>query len=108
MALFRNSSWVVRRRRDGDFELLLSAELLQVVRDLFGQLDVITRPEVILSSNTSSISITNVIIFDGLAARQLSLLPVARFRGEPRQVGTRPASRWRRRTVGACALAQMM
>lgn len=39
MARFRSSSWVVRRRRDGDFELLLTDDLLQVVRDLFGQLD---------------------------------------------------------------------
>ena len=38
MAFFRND-WVVRRRRDGDFDLVLAAPLAGAVRDLLGQLD---------------------------------------------------------------------
>jgi 3-hydroxybutyryl-CoA dehydrogenase len=41
-----------------DFVVEAIVENLAAKRDLFGQLDAITRPEVILSSNTSSISIT--------------------------------------------------
>ena len=43
---------------DVDYVVEAIIEDLEAKRDLFGQLDVITRPEVILSSNTSSISIT--------------------------------------------------
>ena len=43
---------------DVDYVVEAIIEDLETKRDLFGQLDVITRPEVILSSNTSSISIT--------------------------------------------------
>jgi 3-hydroxybutyryl-CoA dehydrogenase len=43
---------------DVDFVVEAIAENVDAKRDLFGQLDTITRPEVILSSNTSSISIT--------------------------------------------------
>ena len=41
-----------------DFVVEAIVEDLAAKRDLFGQLDALTRPEVILSSNTSSISIT--------------------------------------------------
>jgi len=41
-----------------DYVVEAIVEDIDVKRDLFGQLDVVTRPEVILSSNTSSISIT--------------------------------------------------
>ena len=43
---------------DVDFVVEAIAENVDAKRDLFGQLDAITRPDVILSSNTSSISIT--------------------------------------------------
>ncbi|MEZ5318881.1 MAG: 3-hydroxybutyryl-CoA dehydrogenase [Vicinamibacterales bacterium] len=43
---------------DVDYVVEAVIESLEVKRDLFGRLDAITRPEVILSSNTSSISIT--------------------------------------------------
>ncbi len=43
---------------DADYIVEAIVEDVQTKRDLFGQLDTITRPEVILSSNTSSISIT--------------------------------------------------
>jgi 3-hydroxybutyryl-CoA dehydrogenase len=43
---------------DVDFVVEAIAEMVDAKRDLFGQLDAITRPDVILSSNTSSISIT--------------------------------------------------
>jgi 3-hydroxybutyryl-CoA dehydrogenase len=43
---------------DVDFVVEAIAENVDAKRDLFGQLDTITRPDVILSSNTSSISIT--------------------------------------------------
>jgi 3-hydroxybutyryl-CoA dehydrogenase len=41
-----------------DFVVEAIVENLAAKRDLFGQLDAVTRPDVILSSNTSSISIT--------------------------------------------------
>ncbi|MEX1129065.1 MAG: 3-hydroxybutyryl-CoA dehydrogenase [Vicinamibacterales bacterium] len=43
---------------DVDFVVEAIAENVDAKRDLFGRLDAITRPDVILSSNTSSISIT--------------------------------------------------
>jgi 3-hydroxybutyryl-CoA dehydrogenase len=43
---------------DVDFVVEAIVEDVQAKRDLFGQLDTITRPDVILTSNTSSISIT--------------------------------------------------
>ena len=43
---------------DVDFVVEAIVEDVAAKRDLFGQLDALTRPEVILSSNTSSISIT--------------------------------------------------
>jgi 3-hydroxybutyryl-CoA dehydrogenase len=43
---------------DVDFVVEAIVEDASAKRDLFGQLDALTRPEVILSSNTSSISIT--------------------------------------------------
>jgi 3-hydroxybutyryl-CoA dehydrogenase len=43
---------------DADYVVEAVIENLDVKRDLFARLDVLTRPEVILSSNTSSISIT--------------------------------------------------
>src|SRR5688572_12539917 len=43
---------------DVDFVVEAIAESVDAKRDLFARLDAITRPEVILSSNTSSISIT--------------------------------------------------
>jgi len=43
---------------DVDYVVEAIVEDAQVKRDLFGRLDQLTRPEVILSSNTSSISIT--------------------------------------------------
>jgi 3-hydroxybutyryl-CoA dehydrogenase len=43
---------------DVDFVVEAIAEDVDAKRDLFGRLDAITRPDVILSSNTSSISIT--------------------------------------------------
>jgi 3-hydroxybutyryl-CoA dehydrogenase len=43
---------------DVDFVVEAIVEDLAAKRDLFGQLDAVTRPDVILSSNTSSISIT--------------------------------------------------
>ena len=43
---------------DADYVVEAIVENLDVKRDLFTRLDVLTRPEVILSSNTSSISIT--------------------------------------------------
>ncbi len=43
---------------DADYVVEAVVENAEVKRELFGRLDAITRPEVILSSNTSSISIT--------------------------------------------------
>ncbi len=43
---------------EADFVVEAIVEDLEAKRSLFGQLDALTRPEVILSSNTSSISIT--------------------------------------------------
>jgi 3-hydroxybutyryl-CoA dehydrogenase len=45
---------------DADYVVEAVVENLDVKRDIFGQLDRITRPGVILSSNTSSISITTI------------------------------------------------
>ena len=45
---------------DADYVVEAVVESLDVKRSLFGQLDKITRPDVILSSNTSSISITTI------------------------------------------------
>jgi len=45
---------------DADYVVEAVVESLEVKRSLFGQLDKITRPDVILSSNTSSISITTI------------------------------------------------
>src|SRR5687768_8477622 len=45
---------------DADYVVEAVVESLDVKRTLFGQLDKITRPGVILSSNTSSISITTI------------------------------------------------
>ena len=45
---------------DADYVVEAVVEDLEVKRSLFGQLDKITRPDVILSSNTSSISITTI------------------------------------------------
>jgi 3-hydroxybutyryl-CoA dehydrogenase len=45
---------------DSDFVVEAVVERLHVKRDVFGQLDELTRPEVILSSNTSSISLTEL------------------------------------------------
>jgi 3-hydroxybutyryl-CoA dehydrogenase len=45
---------------DADYVVEAVVESLEVKRSLFGQLDKITRPGVILSSNTSSISITTI------------------------------------------------
>ncbi len=43
---------------DADYVVEAIVENAEVKRDLFGRLDALTRPDVILSSNTSSISIT--------------------------------------------------
>jgi 3-hydroxybutyryl-CoA dehydrogenase len=45
---------------DADYVVEAVVESLEVKRSIFGQLDKITRPDVILSSNTSSISITTI------------------------------------------------
>ena len=50
----------VRDLADVDYVVEAIVEDAQAKRELFGQLDTITRPDVILSSNTSSISITSL------------------------------------------------
>jgi 3-hydroxybutyryl-CoA dehydrogenase len=49
---------IIQDLADVDYVVEAIVEDVGVKRELFGQLDAITRPEVILSSNTSSISIT--------------------------------------------------
>src|ERR1039457_1895368 len=54
-----------KRLADCDFVVEAASERLEIKADLFRDLDAICRPEVLLSSNTSSISITKLAAVTG-------------------------------------------
>ena len=56
----RSRPWIVRRLAECDFIVEAASEKLEIKSELFRDLDRICRPEVILASNTSSISITKL------------------------------------------------
>jgi 3-hydroxybutyryl-CoA dehydrogenase len=59
--------------RDCDFVIEAATERFEIKREIFRELDAITRPEVILASNTSSISITRLAAQTGRPDRVIGM-----------------------------------